>query len=179
MKIGLLVGSLRKDSWNKKLALEVKELLDVDSYIIDLSDMPFYNQDLDGDEPLDKYLRLREDVKNCDGFIFFTPEYNRSFAPVLKNAIDIASKGPEGNLWAKKPAAVFSATMGPLGAMSGNIALRQSFIYTDIIAMGQPEVYLSNIQDLFKEDGKLVEDTREFVKSACDSFVDFAKKINA
>lgn len=177
MRIGLLVGSLRKGSWNKKLAKEVADLLDVESYLIDLSDMPFYNQDLDGANPLDKYQRLREDVKKCDGFIFITPEYNRSLAPVLKNTIDIASRGPEGNLWAKKPAAVFSSTIGSMGAVSSNLALKQSFTCVDLISMSKPEVYIARINELFDKDGRLVEDTRKFLKSACDEFVSFAKKI--
>lgn len=176
MKIGLLVGSLRKNSWNKKLAAEVADLLDVDSYLIDLSDIPFYNQDLDGAEPIAEYKRLREDIKKCDGFIFITPEYNRSLAPVLKNAIDIGSRGPEGNLWTQKPATVFSSTIGTMGGVSSNLALKQSFNCVDLLAMSKPEVYLSKINELFDKDGKLVEGTKEFVKSACDDFVKFAKK---
>ena len=178
MKIGLLVGSLRKDSWNKKLAKEVADLLDVQSYFIDLSDIPFYNQDLDGSEPIAEYKRLRDDIKKCDGFIFITPEYNRSLAPVLKNAIDICSRGPEGNLWAKKPATVFSSTIGSMGGVSSNLALKQSFTCVDLLALSKPEVYLAKIHTLFDKNGRLVEDTRNFLKSACDDFIEFAKKIS-
>ncbi|MDD7733081.1 MAG: NAD(P)H-dependent oxidoreductase [Firmicutes bacterium] len=177
MRIGLLVGSLRKNSWNKYLAKEVEKLLDVETYNIDLSETPFYNQDLDMGEIHPAYIKLREDVKKCDAFIFITPEYNRSLAPVLKNAIDIASRGPEGNLWAGKPATVFSSTIGTMGGVSGNLALRQSFTCVDLIAMSKPEVYLSKINELFDNNGKLIEETRPFIKSACDAFVDFARKL--
>lgn len=176
MKIGLLVGSLRKNSWNKKLAKEVAELLDVETYPIDLSNMPFYNQDLDGASPHEEYQRLREDIKKCDGFIFITPEYNRSLAPVLKNAIDIGSRGPEGNLWTGKPATVFSSTIGTMGGVSSNLALKQSFNCVNLISPSNPEVYLAKINELFDKDGKLIEATRPFIKSSCDDFVEFAKK---
>lgn len=177
MKIGILVGSLRKNSWNKKLAKEVASLIKEETYFIDLADMPFYNQDLDLGEVHPAYTRLRDDVKSCDAFIFVTPEYNRSLAPVLKNAIDIASRGPEGNLWKGKPAAVFSSTIGSMGGVSSNLALKQSFACVGLIAMAQPEVYLSKINELMDKEGKLIHDTRNFIQNACDSFVDFARKI--
>ena len=177
MKIGILVGSLRKNSWNKKLAKEVASLIKEKTYFIDLTDMPFYNQDLDLGEIHPAYTRLREDVKSCDAFIFVTPEYNRSLAPVLKNAIDIASRGKEGNLWKGKPAAVFSSTIGSMGGVSSNLALKQSFTCVGLIAMAQPEIYLARINHLIDKDGKLIPDTRDFIQNACDSFVDFAGKI--
>ena len=178
MKIGLLVGSLRKGSFNKKIAEVVKRVINEgnEAEIIDISYLPFYNQDDDGANPREEYTRIREDLKKYDGYIFFTPEYNRSLAPSLKNVIDIGSRDPQGNLWDGKVAAVFSASMGSSGAVMGNHALRQNFVYVNLITMNQPEVYLSAVHTLFDEDGNLVEETRTFVEESGRAFVDFAKK---
>lgn len=178
MKIGLLVGSLRKGSFNKKIAEVVKKVINEgnEAEIIDISYLPFYNQDDDGTNPREEYTRIREDLKKYDGYIFFTPEYNRSLAPSLKNVIDIGSRDPQGNLWDGKVAAVFSASMGPSGAAMGNHALRQSFVYVNLITMNQPEVYLSKVHTLFDEDGNLVKDTRTFIEESARAFIDFAKK---
>lgn len=180
MKIGLLVGSLRKDSWNKKVAEVVKDLFPsgVEAEFIDISNVPLYNEDLDGEKPLDAFVKVREDVKKYDGIIFFTPEYNRTMSPVPKNIIDIVSKDPSGNPWAKKPVAVFSASPGGFGAMSGNHALRQAFIFLDMMPMQQPEVYLSQVHNLFDEEGKMVDRTRDFLQNAANAFVDHVKLIS-
>ncbi|MDO5036797.1 MAG: NAD(P)H-dependent oxidoreductase [Tissierellia bacterium] len=179
MKVGLIVGSLRKDSWNRKVAEVAKGLFpeNVEAEFVDISQVPLYNQDLDGENPIEAFKKVREDLKAYDAYLFFTPEYNRSYGPAIKNLIDVGSRDPEGNLWAKKPAGVFSASMGGYGAMAGNHALRQAFIYVDLIAMQQPEVYLAKVQDLFDENGKMVERTESFLKKAVDAFVDHAKMV--
>ena len=178
MKIGLLVGSLRKESFNKKIAEVVQNVIreENEGEIVDISYLPFYNEDDDGDHTREEYTKFREEIKKYDGFIFFAPEYNRGVAPALKNALDIASRGPEGNLWNGKIAAVFSASMGQSGAMMGNHALRQSFGFLNLITMNQPEVYLAGIQNLFDEDGNLASDTKAFVEDAARAYLDFAKK---
>lgn len=179
MKIGLIVGSLRKESWNRKVAEVVKGLFpkDVDVDFIDISYVPFYNQDLDGSEPIEEYERLREDVKQYDGYIFFTPEYNRSVAPALKNAIDVVSVNSKGNYWDNKPVAVFSASIGGFGGMSSNLSIRQAFSYVNLIVLEQPEVFLSKVNELFDEDGNMVENTKEFLQKAVDAYIAHAKKI--
>lgn len=178
MKIGLLVGSLRKGSFNRKLAEISKKIIDEgnEAEIIDISYLPFYNQDDDGANPREEYTRIREELRKYDGYIFFTPEYNRSLAPSLKNVIDIGSRDPRGNLWDGKLAAVFSASMGSTGGAMGNHALRQSFVYVNLITMNQPEVYIPAIHTLFNEEGNLVDDTRIFLEESTRAFVDFAKK---
>lgn len=175
MKIGLLVGSLRKDSWNKKIAEAVKGLFpkDVEVDFIKIEDLPFYNQEID-ENPPESFVRLREDIRKHDGFIFFTPEYNRSYSPVLKNALDIASRDPEGSPWDGKTAAVFSASPGGMGGMAANIALRQVFINLNLIPMQQPEVYLAKIDKSF-ENGLLTERTKEMLQKAVDRFVELTK----
>ncbi len=180
MKIGLIVGSLRKDSWNKKVAMVTKELfpLDVEAELIDIANVPFYNQDLDGENPHEEYQKLRDEVRKYDGYIFFTPEYNRSYTPAIKNVIDVVSMDKNGSAWINKPAGVFSASIGGFGGMAANHALRQAFIFTDLIPMKQPEVYLSGVDSLFNEDGTMVDATREFLESAVLAFVEHAKKVN-
>ncbi len=178
MKIGLLVGSLRKGSFNRKLAELSKKVIDEgnEAEIIDISYLPFYNQDDDGANPIEEYTKIREELRKCDGYIFFTPEYNRSLAPSLKNVIDIGSRDPRGNLWDGKVAAVFSASMGSTGGAMGNHALRQSFVYVNLITMNQPEVYIPAIHTLFDEEGNLLDSTRIFVEDATRAYVDFARK---
>ena len=178
MKIGLLVGSLRKGSFNRKLAEISKKIIDEgnEAEIIDISYLPFYNQDDDGANPREEYTRIRDELRKYDGYIFFTPEYNRSLAPSLKNVIDIGSRDPRGNLWDGKLAAVFSASMGSTGGAMGNHALRQSFVYVNLITMNQPEVYIPAIHTLFNEEGNLVDSTRTFLEDSTRAFVDFAKK---
>ena len=178
MKIGLLVGSLRKGSFNRKIAEISKKIIDEgnEAEIIDISYLPFYNQDDDGANPREEYTRIREELRKYDAYIFFTPEYNRSFAPVLKNVIDIGSRDPKGNLWDGKVAAVFSASMGSTGGAMGNHALRQSFVYVNLITMNQPEVYIPAIHTLFDEEGNLIDGTRTFLEDSTRAFVDFAKK---
>ena len=178
MKIGLLVGSLRKGSFNRKIAELSKKIIDEgnEAEIIDISYLPFYNQDDDGANPIEEYTKIREELRKYDGYIFFTPEYNRSLAPSLKNVIDIGSRDPNGNLWDGKVAAVFSASMGSTGGAMGNHALRQSFVYVNLITMNQPEVYIPAIHTLFDEEGNLVDSTRIFVEDATRAYVDFARK---
>lgn len=178
MKIGLLVGSLRKESYNKKIAEIAKKVINEgnEAEIIDISYLPFYNQDDDGSKPREEYTRIRDELKKYDGYIFFTPEYNRSLTPTLKNVIDIGSRDPNGNLWDGKVAAVFSAAMGPSGGMKGNFALRENFVYVNLITMNQPEVYLSAIHTLFDDEGNLIEDTKNFLEDSTRAFLDFAKK---
>ncbi len=130
----------------------------------------------DGDNPKEEYTKIREDLRKYDAYLFFTPEYNRSLAPVLKNVIDIGSRDPKGNLWDGKVAAVFSASMGTSGGSMGNHALRESFIYVNLITMNQPEVYIAAVHTLFDEDGNLVKDTKTFLEDSTRAFVDFAKK---
>lgn len=178
MRVGFIVGSLRKDSWNRKVANVVKEMLPagVEADFIDIANLPFYNEDLDGEQPAVEYTALRDVIGAHDAFIFFMPEYNRSYAPAIKNAIDIASRGPLGNMWAQKPVALFTASTGNSGGMAGNHALRQVFVFVDMIAMQQPEVYLPHVDTLFSEDGRLQERTKDFLQRATDAFIAHAKR---
>lgn len=179
MKIGLLVGSLRKESWNKKVAQVVQKLFpeDIEVNMIDISYLPFYNEDLDGENPIDEYKKIREEIGKYDGYMFFTPEYNRSYAPAIKNVIDIISKNPTGNLWNGKPAAVFSASIGQYGGMGANFALRQPLVCVNLIPMQRPEVYLATIDKLFDGNGNIDKNTEVYLQTAVNEFIEHAKKI--
>nr|WP_296155060.1 NAD(P)H-dependent oxidoreductase [uncultured Peptoniphilus sp.] len=178
-KIGLIVGSLRKESWNRKVAQVIKAMFPegYEANFIEIGDLPLYNEDFEapGMEPA-SYAPFREKVEASDGFIFFTPEYNRSVPPAIKNAIDVASRPYGESKWDGKPAAVASASIGTSGGMEGNMALRQNFIFTNIIPLQQPEVYLANVADLFDEKGEMVEETKEFLQSFIDAFVQHVER---
>lgn len=181
MKIGLIVGSLRKDSWNRKVAETVQGLFPegVEVEFIDIANVPFYNEDIDFAEGPNEYRQVRDEIAKYDAYIFFTPEYNRSYTPAIKNIVDVVSHGHHGNIWSGKPAAVFSASMGSMGGMAANHALRQSFIFVNMHPMQQPEVYLGHIQSLFNECGEMLEDTKDFLADVIVKFIDHVEMINS
>jgi len=171
-KIAVLVGSLRKESFNRKMA---KALMKVspDSLgleIIEIGGLPLYNQDLD-DNPPTAWSEFRERLKKFDGFLFVTPEYNRSVPGVLKNAIDVGSRPYGKNSWAGKPGAVVSVSPGAIGGFGANHHLRQSLVFLNVPAMPQPEAYIGKAGDLFDERGDLFnESTREFAVKFMNAF---------
>ena len=171
-KIAVLVGSLRKESFNRKMA---KALMKVspDSLgleIIEIGGLPLYNQDLD-DNPPAAWSEFRERLKKFDGFLFVTPEYNRSVPGVLKNAIDVGSRPYGKNSWAGKPGAVVSVSPGAIGGFGANHHLRQSLVFLNVPAMPQPEAYIGKAGDLFDERGDLFnESTREFAVKFMNAF---------
>ena len=177
-RITVLVGSLRKDSFNRKFANAAVSLAP-DSLaleIVEIGDLPFFNEDLDQGNPPAEWVRFREQVKNSDGFLFFTPEYNRSVSGVLKNAIDVASRPYGENAWAGKPSAVASVSMSSLGAFGANHHLRQSMVFLDVPMMQQPEAYIGSAYELFDDAGKLVSDTKEFLQAFLDAYATWVSK---
>ncbi len=172
LKIGVLVGSLRKESFNLKTA---KALIGMASEnfsleILPIGDLPLYNEDIDVTPP-DSYNKFREEIKSCDGFLFFTPEYNRSVPAVLKNAIDVGSRPYGKNSWEGKPGGIVSVSMSSLGAFGANHHLRQSLVFVNVPAMQQPEAYIGNAHSLFDDGGKLANDaTKDFLKNYIQAF---------
>jgi chromate reductase len=131
--IGVLIGSLRKESYSKKIGLYVTGLLpeDFTTQWIDLGGLPLYNQDYDDDgNPPREWQVFRQEIKALDGFLFVTPEYNRSITPVLKNALDVASRPFGQNAWDGKPGAIISVTPSKLGAFGPNHHLRQPMVFS-------------------------------------------------
>jgi chromate reductase len=162
----VLVGSLRKDSLNRKMAnaLIALNTTPLKFEFADIGILPMYNQDLDGDNPPASWTAFRHQIKSADAYLFFTPEYNRSVPGVLKNAIDVGSRPYGKSSWEGNPAAVISVAPGTLGAFGANHALRQSLVFLNVPAMQQPEAYIGGAANLFDSEGKLTsESTREFL----------------
>jgi len=179
-KIAVLIGSLRKDSLNRKMAKQLIALApkSLEFETVEIGDLPLYNQDLDdGGTPPAAWAKFREQVKSCDGVLFVTPEYNRSVPGLLKNAIDVGSRPYGQSVWGGKPSAVMTVSPGAIGGFGANHHLRQSFVFLDIPTMQQPEAYIGNAGDLFNDKGQIEnEDTRKFVQKFIDSFATWVIK---
>jgi NAD(P)H-dependent FMN reductase/ketosteroid isomerase-like protein len=165
--LGVLVGSLRRESLSRKIAKALIERapLGVDCAIIEIGDLPLYNQDLDRDPPA-SWVRFRTELAACDALLFVTPEYNRSMPGCLKNATDIGSRPDDQNLFDGLPAGIVSVTPYSLGAFGANHALRQSFVYLNLRVMQQPEAYVGNAADILAETGDLKDEKSDaFLRS--------------
>ncbi|MGE5183272.1 MAG: NADPH-dependent FMN reductase [Acidobacteriota bacterium] len=158
--VAVLVGSLRKASFTRKVANALAEIaapaLKLEQ--VEIGGLPLYNQDLDGASPPAEWQSFRDRVRGVDAVIFATPEYNRSVPGLLKNAIDVGSRPYGKSVWAGKPAAVVSVSPGAIGAFGANHHLRQMLVFLDMPALQQPEMYISGADKLFDKDGKLTSD---------------------
>jgi len=164
--VAVLVGSLRQQSINRKLALALGRLAEpkLDLTLVELGDLPMYNDDL-WLEPPAGVLRFKDAIRRADAVLFVTPEYNRSLPPVLKNAIDWGSRPKGDNVWAGKPGSVVGASPGVIGAAVAQSHLRMIAGVVDIALMGQPEVHLSVGPGLIDPDGNIsVASTRAFLQ---------------
>ena len=179
-KIGVLVGSLRKESFCRKVAKALAELTPsgFSLEIIEIGDLAIYNQDFDDEgNPPAAWTALREGAGSYDAFLFVTPEYNRSVPAVLKNALDIGSRPYGKNVWDGKPGAVVSVSPGGLGAFGANHHLRQSLVCLNVPVMQQPEAYVGNVATLFDADGILSNDnSREFLQKFLQAFATWIVK---
>jgi chromate reductase len=182
-KTGVFIGSLRKESFTKKIARELERLASdkFDFTEMEMGNLPMYNQDLDdeGKAP-SEWIHFRESVQKLDAVLFVTPEYNRSVPPLLKNAIDIASRPMGKNVWNGKPAAVVGVSPGALGGFGVVQQLRQMFTVLNIPAMQQPEAYIGNAAALLDESGKIQnEKTRAFLASVMDAYLEWVKTLSS
>ena len=178
IKIAVLVGSLRADSFNRRLARAVEKLAPGDLAFrhIQINDLPLYSQDFDAAYPATA-TRLKKDIEGADGLLFVTPEYNRSIPGVLKNAIDIASRPWGTNSFAGKPAAVIGTSIGSTGTAMAQQHLRNVLAYLDMPVLGQPEAFLQNQEKLFDERGHIgIESTRKFLQGWMDKYVQFVRE---
>lgn len=178
--IGILAGSLRKESFSKKVAKTLTAFAPegFEFKMISLDDLQIYNQDFDDHNEVPQSItKFREEMSNVDGVIFVTPEYNRSVSGVLKNAIDVGSRPYGKSVWDKKPAAIFSNSPGNLSAFGANHHLRQSLVFLNMPTMQQPEVYIAHVNDLFDDEGNMKENgTKDFIKKATESFIEWFNK---
>jgi chromate reductase len=173
--IAVFVGSLRKESFNRKLAKALAELAptSLKLEIVEIGQLPLYNQDFDED-PSSVYVEFRARVRAADGVLFVTPEYNRSVPGALKNALDVASRPYGQSAWNGKPGAVISASPGAIGGFGANHHLRQSLVFLNVPAMQQPEAYIGGADKLFDASGKLANDgTRKFLQQFIEAFANW------
>lgn len=159
--VAVLVGSLRKESLSRKVALALAKLApsSLRLEIVEIRGLSLYDQDLDDDPPA-SWVAFRERVRRADAVLFVTPEYNRSVPGVLKNAIDVGSRPYGKSAWEHKPGAIVSVSPSPLAAFGANHHLRQSLVFLDVPAMQQPEAYVGSAGTLFDDEGELVDDHR-------------------
>lgn len=175
-RIAVIVGSLRKASFNRQFADALPALApDVEFTQLRIDDLPPYDQDDDG-APAESVRRLKGEIAAANGLIFVTPEYNRSFPGVLKNAIDHASRPYGQNAWKGKPASVAGVSIGAAGTSMAQQHLRNVLPYLDVPVLGQPEVFIQHKEGLFTGPGKLNEATEKFVKGWMDTYLAFVKR---
>jgi chromate reductase len=178
--IAVIVGSLRRDSLNRKVALELARLAPahLKLEIVEIGDLPLYNQDLETESLPAAWTAFREKVAPADGVLFVTPEYNRSIPGALKNAIDVGSRPYGHSVWAKKPGAVISVSPGAYGGFGANHHLRQSTVFLDIPLMQQPEAYLAKVGDWFGADGTVTDERhRALLAEFIAAYADWVEKI--
>ncbi|MBV8328098.1 NAD(P)H-dependent oxidoreductase [Chryseobacterium sp.] len=178
--IGLIAGSLRRESFSKKIAKALVSMAPegFEFKIISIDDLPVYNQDFDDDNAVpESYVKFRNKIKNIEGVIFITPEHNRSVPAALKNALDIGSRPAGKSVWNGKPGAVFSNSPGNLSAFGANHHLRQSLVFLNIPAMQQPEVYLPHIDKVWDDQGNLKDqDVKDFLQKAIGAYIEWFRK---
>jgi chromate reductase len=181
-RIALLVGSIRKDSLNRKMAKALISLAPETLHpeIVEINDLPLYNQDLDDQGiPPAAWTRFREQIKACDGVLFITPEYNRSVPGVLKNAVDVGSRPYGKSVWQGKPGAVMSVSPGAIGGFGANHHLRQALVALDVPTMAAPEAYIGHAGNLFNEKGEITNpDVLGFVQKFITAYANWVSVLS-
>ena len=180
-KIAIIVGSLREGSLNRKMARAICRIRDdnLDCSMIEIGDLPLYNQDLDANPP-EQWTRFREQIAPADGVLFVSPEYNRGIPGVLKNAIDVGSRPYGQSVFDKKPAAIVTCSPGSIGGFGANHQIRQTCVFLNMPVMQQPEAYLGHVSDdSFAESGELKDGPlKELVTSLAHAFHDWVDMIH-
>jgi len=180
-KIAIIIGSLRKDSLNRSVARSICALRNdnLDCSMIEIGDLPLYNQDLDSDPP-EQWTRFRQQIAASDGVLFCSPEYNRGIPGVLKNAIDVGSRPYGQSVFDKKPGAIVTASPGSIGGFGSNHQIRQAAVFLNMPIMQQPEAYLGHVSDeSFGEDGCLKDGPlKEIITGLAHAFHDWVDTIH-
>ena len=176
-QIVVVVGSLRRESFNRKLASAIAKLAPATFSFaqLEIGNLPLYNQDDDAN-PAEAVKRMKADIKAASGILFVTPEYNRSLPGVLKNALDHASRPYGQSVWARKPAGVIGVSVGPVGTALAQQHLRNILAYLDMPTLGQPEAFIHAKEGLFDDAGNIGEGSKPFLQGWMDLYVDWVKK---
>ena len=182
-KIAILVGSLREESLNRRVAQSICAIRGdhLECSMVQIGKLPLYNQDYDPlPEQPEEYVRFRDQIRSADGILFVTPEYNRGVPGVLKNAIDVGSRPYGESVWNGKPAAIISASPGSIGGFGANHQLRQACVFLNMPVMQQPEAYLGNVtDDSFDADGCLKDGPlKDLVTKLAHAFHDWVDVIH-
>src|SRR5450432_2079610 len=174
--VAMLVGSLRKESFTRKLAMAMTRIaptsLKLD--LVEIRDLQMYDEDLETERPPREWVTFRERIKVCDAVLFATPEYNRSVPGCLKNAVDVGSRPGGHGVFGGKPGAIVSVTPYGLGAFGANHHLRQALVYVNVPTMAQPEAYVSQAGELTDADFNFTKDeTRDFLTTFLKAFAEW------
>jgi chromate reductase len=164
-KIAVIVGSLRKESFNRKIANEMIRLApkSLKLEIVEIGNLALYNEDLETDTPKE-WIDFRKKIAASDGILFVSPEYNRTIPGALKNAIDVGSRPSGKSVWIGKPGAVATASPSGIGGFGANHNIRQAVVFLNIPMMQQPEAYIGKVHESFEKDGKtVIEKTEQFL----------------
>ncbi len=176
-QIAVIIGSLRRDSLNRKLATAIAKLAPPEFSFkhIQIDDLPLYNQD-DDDHQADSVKRLKAEIAAAQGLLFVTPEYNRSIPGVLKNAIDHASRPYGQGVWSGKPAGVLGVSIGAIGTALAQQHLRNILAYLNIPTLNQPEAFIHAKDGLFDENGDIGAASKQFLQTWMNQYVAWVKK---
>jgi chromate reductase len=179
LDIAVLVGSLRKDSLNRRTASALAELAPESIKLeqVGIGQLPLYNQDLD-EAPPAEWIAFRQRIKKADGVLFVSPEYNRSVPGVLKNAIDVGSRPYGQSAWQGKPGGVVTVSPGAIGGFGANHHLRQMLVFLDVYPMQQPEAYMGNAGKWFGDDGTLQDESaRKFLQTFINAYAAWVQRL--
>jgi chromate reductase len=172
-QIAVFVGSLRKDSLSRKVALALANMAPppLTLTIVEIGDVPLYNPDLETDVPPASWVALRQQIKAADGVLFVTPEYNRSVPAALKNALDVGSRPFGASVWDGKPGAVITLSPGAMGGFGANHHLRQSLVCLNVPTMQQPEAYIGNASGIVDDSGAIADESRrQFLQAFINAY---------
>jgi chromate reductase, NAD(P)H dehydrogenase (quinone) len=178
IEILTLVGGISRNSLNRKLFNSIKDLAPPQLVLrtFDISKLPYFSQDLE-DDPPDSVIKFKDLIRETDAVLIITPEYNRSFPGVLKNALDWGSRPHGQNLWSKKPAGVMGATISNVGTFGAQHHLRQVLAYLNMSVMGQPEFYFT-AKKSFNDEGKLTDEvTKDHIMHYLEALTNWVEKV--
>jgi chromate reductase len=181
LNVAVLVGSLRKDSYSRRIARVLMDLAPstLDCRLVEIADLPLYTEDLDSAPPV-QWTRFRAEIQAAEAVLIVTPEYNRSVPGGLKNAIDVGSRPPYHSVWDGLPTAVVSISPYKMGGFGANHHVRQSLVFLNMPVMQQPEAYLPEVAGMFDERGTFVSpESREFLTNVISSFTTWAQTLGA